>query len=351
MFMRVLLLLTGLLLLIAAPTVRGQSSENWQIPEIRCDAENCIWLERADDAGNLYVYTAYYQGSWQETVYVVQRNSNQAVEYKLSDFYPRRGPTRDFVPFSNGEVVIVDYQVPNPVAVVNLQTQQVTSVNFDFPVVQCVNRIAEGLGPNVQRVGQNKVLFCSYGDDGRHLVLVRYENNTFHVENTVSMGFPNSTESGSGPMWRTLVGGLDGRIYVVSLPGTPVMNQLAPDYASSDMSDYVVLRYDPATQQWDTVFIEASDERWRQSEVAGTLIYMSVDTAGNLYFANSGGTKLQPITDFVKYDAQGHKVWHLTEADFDGRAFRPLLIDEDRFIFNFGDGKLQYVNLKDGIVH
>jgi hypothetical protein len=49
------------------------------------------------------------------------------------------------------------------------------------------------------------------------------------------------------------------------------------------------------------------------------------------------------ISDLVKYDSQGRKIWHLTEADFDGRRFaNPLLLGENQFILSFGNFDLRY---------
>jgi len=333
------ILVVCLLLLVISAPIKAQSPTNdWQIPHITCNFENCVRQNRVDEAGNLYVYVERFEPVRQEVVYVIERNSSQVTEYDLAGIHSTRGVLRDFVPFANGKLLIVEYQVPNPITLVDLHTRQATSLDVDFVPWPCHDSIARIKDVRIQRVGQDGVLFCSSGRDGRTLVLTRLQNDTFSVEDTLAMGFSHRIESGIVPLWRTLADGLDGKIYIVPFPGAPILSQVTLEYEGYDWSDYVVLRYDPATQQWDSVFIETSAERWNVgvSGADAASFYVGVDRAGNMYFSNSvvGGTT--ETTDFIKYNPQGEKVWHLTEADFGQRSFKPFVVDENQFILDFG---------------
>jgi hypothetical protein len=323
------LLMLGVCLLFPLP-VAAQPPDGWLIPQIEC-SENCTRQDRVDEAGNLYFYVRRYDPPSQ-ILYVIRRNSNVATGYDIASIYRGRGIRPDYVPFADGKLVLAEYQVPDPVTLIDLRTGQASTLDVPFPVIPCNQDMMLYLGPHLFRVGENGVLFCSYHDDSAYLELTRFENDTLHWEASLAMGPNLGLEGDSRMPWRVLAGGQDGKIYAVFDPDAAILSQVAPQYAHYDWSDYLVGRFDPVTQSWETIFIEVSAERCNEMVTYTSSLLVGVDAAGNLYFENRCG---QTVTDFVKYDSQGWKVWHLTEADFGGRAFVPLLVSENQFILSF----------------
>jgi hypothetical protein len=334
-----------LLFFMGMPVAKAQSpSLKWQIPYIEC-GQDCIRTQAVDEEGNLYIYVQRHELPRQVRLYLIPHGTSQILEYDLSELYSNRlGVRTYFVPLADGKVVVFNYdgQFP-PLTLLSLQTQTVTPLDVGVQrIVECDRLSSLKFTPSIYRVGDGRVLFCSITGGAYYIHTAHLDSGALIIDTSFNMG---PDERPKPPSWRFMAGSMDGRIYFSPYPDNPVLKQVAPQYAQSDwLPDYLVLRYDPVTRCWGTIYIPTSSERW---SIQGTDTFsplIGVDSAGNLYFWNDltkpGGIS---TSDFVKYSPYGEKIWHLTEGDFGGRAFKPLLVGEDEFILDFGGGNLQYV--------
>ncbi|HEX3054460.1 MAG TPA: hypothetical protein VHP83_27645 [Aggregatilineaceae bacterium] len=345
-----ILLFFCLLLLIPLPPATGQAqdSNDWQIPHIEC-GEECNTKSRLDEQGNLFIYVEQSLPAYHETLYFIQRGTNQLVEYDIQQLYPGLNLRRDFIPYASQKLLIFDSESENPFVWLDLQTGQAILFDLDITgyVEECNISSFVTLAPSFYRIGDSGILFCSRTDDATSYIhLAHIQDGTLVIENTFDMGIAAHPEALYLPPWRSIATSLDGKIYVVAYPRNQILDQIAPQYghAYDAGTYYVILRYSQTTQAWDAIVIDASAERWNLEGTDTFSPFVGADESGNLYFFNRLITPDDRHADFVKYNPQGEVVWHLTEADFGNQVFHDvLLLGENQFILDFGADDLEYV--------
>lgn len=327
----------------------------WHIPRIECGGDWCDKRYAVDAQKNLYVTVFRQQPAPQMALYVFHFGTDQVDVYDLEPVYPRSFGSLYPVPIGDNQVIMLhtqlNYGTDYPLTLFNLQTQTVTELYKGLKFASC-DYFAPLLGftSGLYSVGGDKVVFCS-GLGDLYIRLAHLEGEYLVIEASLKIEGQVYGEGVPPPPWRFMTGGMNGKIYIAPGSQDPILQQVAPQYSETyDLTDYLLLRYDPSTQLWDTIYIEASFERWNSMNIHSFSPLVGVDPNGNLYFLNTEVSNTEatnhPLftTDFVKYNPQGEKVWHLTEADFGGRTFHPILVGDDEFIFVFSEGDLEYMH-------
>jgi hypothetical protein len=344
MKIRIGLLVLGVCLFVPRPVAAQSPSGEWQIPQIECGA-GCMTKLNVDGEGNLYFYVNRSQPEQEAKLYVIRRGTNQAEEHDLRRIYDRHLGFAHFAPLTPQQVVVLDEALPDPpLTLLDLESDTFTPLRVDVPgIIRGCNTLSSLTGDDsIFRVGLDRVLFCSRDQSISYIHLAHVVGDQLLIDQTLEMMGGGFAESRYRTPWLYLTSSLDGKVYLVPMPGTSLVDQFASQYADDyDGTDYIVLGYDLGSSTWSSLLIQNRLERWREGEDTSSIApFVGVDENGNLYFwHNSLVDGSVSHTDFIKYDPQGQPLWHLTEQDFGGRIFRPFLVGEDQFILRFGRGE------------
>lgn len=345
MITRASLLIVFVAILVAFPAAYAQAPpEAWQIPRIECGGDSRC-TSTTDAQGNLYVFKHSYP-PLQEVLYVIRYGTRLIEEYDLLRDYPGRIGIRTYlVPLADDQIVVFSYDGDPSLALLNLQTETFVPLPTDVGrVMECDQNAALQLNPGVIfRLGNDGVVFCSLDEGSHYIHLARLTAESLVIERSINMG--PLTHPGLRP-WYFLAGGMNGKLYVAPTRDSLVASHIEPHYLDTDwQANSLLLRYDLASQTWNTLFIDMASERWKIQGAQVFTPFLSADTAGNMYFWYFYTAE---VFDLVKYNAQGEKIWHLTEHDFGGQQiYHPLLVDENRYIVSLDVGSWMYIEVDD----
>ncbi|MFN8528406.1 MAG: hypothetical protein U0670_07330 [Anaerolineae bacterium] len=299
------------------------------VSEPSCSAE-MLCETRLSYSGRIYSFQ-------QETYYLYIQNADRSgyARYDLSaynEFPPPLNGFVDLVFFEDAELVAF-YSVDGYLHLYSLATGQLETINvgiYPARLIAC-NRYSPllYLTPNyiVRLGGTNQLAICEVNDQ-RHLLIHLFDVVSTSIIQTIDFGRAARGVGDRDVPWPSLVGGLDGRLYIMTASEAPP--ELLAGYSENRAENtFTIFGLTPLSTTW-TAQTVLPQQIWNDPRFISLPRYplnafqfVSVDTAGNYYFY-SGWTEheqnLQFRTEVARVSPSGDETVWITDRDLGRRG-------------------------------
>lgn len=312
----------SLLVVVTAST--SAQSVVVDVPEPNCTAEMPCET-RLSYAGRIISYQ-------QSTYYLYIQNGDRSgySRYDLSEyrlFPPQLNGLMDLVFFEDaGVVAFYQHDGRGHLRIYSLVTGQLETVTvgvYPSELVMCnpYSRLLY-LTPNfIVRLGETNQLAICEVNDQRQLLVHIFDVTSGAIVQTVDFGRAGGGIGSREVPWGSLVGGLDGRLYIMTASEAP-LERLADYSANRTENTFTIFAFTPQTMAWTAETI-LPQQIWNDSRFMSRPRYpltafqfVGVDTVGRYYFY-TGWTEqdLQFRTEVARVSPSDDQTVWITDRD------------------------------------